>query len=138
MPAASSKLVWASGTRNWSVPNSAWGLSSHHSRGSPTAPARAPQRSSSANDDQVSIAGGTPWRGIRSAIFGRTDEVGVTALVVGALAAGRDLGEVAAHRVVDPKRSICPADGDVHLQRRDELAARDASVLVANVLIALG
>ena len=72
--AASSTVAWASGTRTSSVPKAGCGRSSHHQRrGSGTAPEAAPQASASANDSHEAIAGGMPWRGSCSAIFGRID-----------------------------------------------------------------
>ena len=72
--AASATVACASGTRTSSVPNAGCGRSSHHQRrGSGTAPEAAPQASSSAKASHDAIAGGIPWRGSCSAIFGRID-----------------------------------------------------------------
>ena len=43
-----------------------------------TAPDAAPQASASANDSQEPIAGGIPWRGSSSAIFGRIEAMPVS------------------------------------------------------------
>jgi hypothetical protein len=76
---ASRSPACASGTRTSSVPNAGCGRSSHHQRrGSGTAPAAAPQRSASAKVAQSGIAGGTPWRGSSSEIFGRIDAIPVS------------------------------------------------------------
>ena len=77
--AASSTVDWASGTRTSSVPKAGCGRSSHHQRrGSGTAPEAAPQASASANASHDAIAGGIPWRGSCSAIFGRIDAIPVS------------------------------------------------------------
>ena len=77
--AASSTVACASGTRTSSVPYAGCGRSSHHHRrGSGTAPDAAPQRSASASASHEAIAGGMPWRGSCSPIFGRTEAMPVS------------------------------------------------------------
>ena len=77
--AASSTVACASGTRSSSVPNAGCGRSSHHQRrASGTAPDAAPHSSASANASHDDSAGGIPWRGSSSPIFGRIEAIPVS------------------------------------------------------------
>ena len=90
-PPASRTAVWA-------------GFSHHHSPGSPS------RLSAAAYASQLAIAGGTPWRGSRLPMCGRTDAIPVSRAGVHRRVRRQrgDERQLAAQRVVDRERASAP------------------------------
>ena len=124
-PAASSGVLWVSGTRSSIVPCSSWTRSSYH--GSP-----APGKTPPASGPALVVGALLPRRvGGRDALARQQlgqlrphrGEAGVAAVEQRRVAGQHgDVGEVGAQRVVDGERAVGAADGDVHVEPEHELA----------------
>ena len=127
MPAASSTVVCASGTRSSSVPKRGCGRSSHHHElASAVAPDRRPQASAARYSPQIGQRRGHALAGeLLGDLRPNRGQAAVAPAVKGSVGGERgDLGQQRAQRVVDAERSIGRADGDVDLERENELAPR--------------